>query len=112
MVIEYLEDGFSPAKITALQTHSEGIKITMVTRFSAEIYRSCYALLISFISLFYFCFVLLFFSDVTCLHGYEDVILPNHSLIVQDCMFRSAETNSREVSVAWEGQRVLFGGSL
>ena len=55
---------------------------------------------------------MLFFSDVTCLHGYEDVILPIHSLIVQDCMFRSAGTNSREVSVAWEGQRVLFGGSL
>ena len=48
-------------KITALQTHSEGIKITMVTRFSAEIYRSCYALLISFISLFFlFCFAFFF----------------------------------------------------
>ena len=61
----------------------------------------------------FFCFVLLFFfSDVACLHEYEDVILPIHSLIVQDCMFRSAGTNSQEVSVAWEGQRVLFGGSL
>ena len=48
-------------KITALQTHSKGIKITMVTRFSAEIYRSCYALLISFISLFFlFCFAFFF----------------------------------------------------
>ena len=99
-------------KITALQTHSEGIKITMVTRFSAEIYRSCYALLISFISLFFlFCFAF-FFSDVSSLHGYEDVILPINYLIVQDCMFRSAGTNSQEVSVAWEGQRVQFGGSL
>ena len=51
-------------KITALQTHSKGIKITMVTRCSAEIYRSCYALLISFISLFFFCFVLLFFFQM------------------------------------------------
>ena len=99
-------------KITALQTHSEGIKITMITRFSAEIYRSCYALLISFISLFFFVLFCFFFSDVACLRGYEDVILPIHSLIVQDCMFRSAGTNSQEVSVAWEGQRVLFGGSL
>ena len=100
-------------KITALQTHSEGIKITMVTRFSAEIYRSCYALFISFISLFFclFCFAF-FFSDVASLHGYEDVILPINYLIVQDYMFRSAGTNSQEVSVAWEGQRVLFGGSL
>ena len=91
-----LEEGFSPVKITAFQPHS------------AEIYRSCFALLISFISLVFF----FFFSDAVCFHGYEDVIPPIHSLFVQDCMFSSTGTSSQEVSVAWEGQRVLFGGSL